>query len=542
MRKLIWILCIATAFFGAAVADAVADDDHHHEELTQEQLGTVHFPVSCTPDAQKEFEKGVALLHSFWYEEAEKTFVDIEKQDPQCALAYWGEAMSLWHQLWNHPNAATIKRASAELKKADKAKAKTERERDYILAIDTFYSNSKKADHEARAQAYSAAMKKVYQKYPEDHEAAAFYALSLLAAEPENDTNFAYRKEAGAILDKLFAEEPNHPGVAHYLIHTYDKPQLAELGLPAARRYAEIAPSAPHAVHMPSHIFARLGLWQDDINSNLASIAATRKATAMNMGGEGHQFHAMDYLVYAYLQSGQEAKALAIIDEVQGMPPMKDMYGMGYDPRTYALAAFPASYALELHHWAEAASLTPVPNAQSADNSTTYWARAIGAARSGNIAQARTDIEHIEAIHKALLEQKKKGAAESVDQDRIEATAWLDHAEGKNDAAIAALRAIAEKQESSGDESNGEIPAREMIADMLLEAKHPEQALAEYKTSLRFFPNRFDSLYGAGQAAELAGQASQATEYYAVLLKTCAGSSSLRPELAKAKQAVVARK
>jgi tetratricopeptide (TPR) repeat protein len=538
MRKFIWILCVAAAFSGAMIAD----EDHHHEELTQQQLGTVHFPVSCSPDAQKTFEKGVALLHSFWYEESEKTFLDVEKQDPKCAMAYWGEAMSLWHQLWNHPDSATIQRASAELKKAHKAKAKTRRERDYIQALEAFYSNDKKADHETRARAYSAAMEKVYQKYPDDHEAAAFYALSLLASEPDNDTTFANRKQAGAILEKLFDVEPNHPGIAHYLIHAYDKPQLAQLGLPAARRYAQIAPAAPHALHMPSHIFARLGLWQDDINSNLASIAATRKATEMHMGGEGHQFHAMDYLVYAYLQSGHEADALKVIEEVKAMPPMKNMYGMGYDPRIYALVAFPARYALELHHWGEAASLTPVPNADAGDSSTTYWARAIGAARSGNIAQARADIEHIDAIHKTLLDQKKKSSAEAVDQDRKEAAAWLDHAEGRNDDAIVALRAIAEKQEASGEESNGETPAREMLADMLLEMKRPEQSLAEYKTSLKFFPNRFNTLYGAAQAAELAGQASQATEYYAVLVKTCEGSSSVRPELAKAKQAVVARK
>ena len=540
MRKLIWALCIAAVFSGAAVAD----EGHHHEELTQEQLGTVHFPVSCTADAQKTFEKGIALLHSFWYEEAEKTFLDIEKQDPKCAMAYWGEAMSLWHQLWNQPDAATIKRASSELKKADKAKTKTEteRERDYIRALKAFYSNSKKADHEARARAYSAAMEKVYQKYPDDHEAAAFYALSLLASEPDNDTTFANRKQAGAILEKLFAVEPNHPGIAHYLIHTYDKPQLAQLGLPAARRYAQIAPAAPHALHMPSHIFARLGLWQDDINSNLASIAATRKTAAMHMGGEGHQFHAMDYLVSAYLQSGREADAVKVIEEVKAMPPMKDMYGTGHDPRAYALVAFPARYALEMHHWAEAAALTPVPDEQGEDASITYWARAIGAARSGNISQARTDIEHIAAIHKTFSEKKKKVSTEAVDQDRKEAAAWLDYAEGRHDAAIVALRALAEKQESSGDESDGGIPAREMLADMLLDMKRPEQALAEYKAGLKFFPNRFNSLYGAAQAAEMAGQASQATEYYAVLVKNCEGSSSARPELARAKQAVVAQK
>jgi len=224
------------------------------------------------------------------------------------------------------------------------------------------------------------------------------------------------------------------------------------------------------------------------------------------------------------------------------MPSMKDMYGKGYDPRVYALAAFPARYALEMHHWAEAASLTPVPEARAGDGSITYWAQAIGAARSGNVAQARIDIEHIDGIHKALLDQKKKGFAEAVDQDRKEAAAWLDHAQGKNEAAIAALRAIAEKQESSGDESDGGIPAREMLADMLLEMKRPAQALAEYKTGLKFFPNRFNSLYGAAQAAEMAGQASEATEYYAVLVKTCEGSNSERPELAKAKQAVVALK
>ncbi|MBZ5665254.1 MAG: hypothetical protein LAO30_11685 [Acidobacteriia bacterium] len=538
MRKLIWVLCVAVAICGVAAGD----EGHHHEELTQDQLGTVHFPVSCSPAAQKTFEEGVALLHSFWYEEAEKTFLEVEKQDPTCAMAYWGEAMSLWHQLWNQPDAAVIKRASAELKKADKAKAKSDRERDYIHALEAFYSNSKKADHQARARAYSAAMEKVYQKYPDDHEAAAFYALSLLASEPDNDTTFANRKQAGAILEKLFDAEPNHPGIAHYLIHTYDKPQLAQLGLPAARRYAQIAPAAPHALHMPSHIFARLGLWQDDINSNLASIAATRKTAAMHMGGEGHQFHAMDYLVSAYLQSGREADALKVIEEVKAMAPMKDMYGTGHDPRLYALVAFPARYALEMRHWAEAASLTPVANATGGDGSITYWARAIGAAHSGNAAQARADIDHIDAIQKILLDQKKKTFAEAVDQDRKEAAAWLDHVEGKNDDAVAALRAIAEKQEASGDESDGGIPAREMLADMLLEMKRPEQALAEYKTGLKFFPNRFNSLYGAAQAAEMAGLASQATEYYAVLIKNCAGSRSLRPELAKAKQAVVAQR
>jgi tetratricopeptide (TPR) repeat protein len=536
MRKLIWVLFIATAFSGAAIAD----EGHHHEELTQEQLGTVHFPVSCTPDAQKTFEKGIALLHSFWYEEAEKTFLDAEKQDPKCAMAYWGEALSLWHQLWDRPTAATIKQASAELKKADKAKAETERERDYIQALKAFYSNSKKTDHEARAQAYSAAMQKVYQKYPDDHEAAAFYALSLLASEPDNDTTFANRKQAGAILEKLFAEEPNHPGIAHYLIHTYDKPQLAELGLPAARRYAQIAPSAPHAVHMPSHIFARVGDWPDSIQSNLASIAATRKATEMGMGGEGHEFHAMDFLIYAYLQSGRETEALKVIEEVKTMPAMH-MGSMDRDMQAFAMSKFPAMYALELHRWSEAAASPVIPKADPGDRAYTYWAKTIGSARSGDLAGAKKNLAEIETIHKDYVAGKKPYVAEWTEMLYQEASAWVLHGETKDEEATAALHKVADHEDAVGEEQTS-MPAREMLADMLLEMKRPDQALAEYQGDLKFNPKRFNGLYGAAQAAEMAGQASQATEYYAVLVKTCAGSSSERPELAKAKQAVVAQK
>ena len=536
MRKLTWVVCIAVAFSGAAAAD----EAHHHEDMTLEQLGTVHFPVSCTPDAQKTFEKGVALLHSFWYEEAEKTFLNVEKQDPKCAMAYWGEAMSLWHQLWDQPKAATIKRASAELKKADKAKAKTDRERDYIQALKAFYSNSKKADHEARARAYSAAMEKVYQKYPDDHEAAAFYALSLLASEPDNDTTFANRKQAGAILEKLFAEEPNHPGIAHYLIHTYDKPQLAQLGLPAARRYAQIAPSAPHAVHMPSHIFARVGDWPDSIQSNLASIAATRKATEMHMGGEGHEFHAMDFLIYAYLQSGREADAAKTIEEVKAMPAMH-LAGMDHDMQAFAMSKFPAMYALELHRWPEAAALPVIPKADPGDRAYTYWAKTIGSARGGDLTAAKKNLAEIDAIRNDYLARKKAYAAEWTGMLYQEATAWVQYGEGKTEEATAALRKVADHEDAVGEEQTS-MPAREMLADMLLEMKHPEQALAEYKGDLKFNPKRFNGLYGAGQAAEMAGQAAQATEYYAVLVKTCEGSSSVRPELAKAKQAVVAEK
>jgi tetratricopeptide (TPR) repeat protein len=532
---------LAALLFGvlSLAIPALADEGHHHEELTTEQLGTVQFPVSCTASMQKPFERGVALLHSFWYEEAEKQFEQVAKDDPQCAMAHWGVAMSLWHQLWNEPNAATLKRGRAELKKARALHPKTDRERDYIAAAASFYAG--KHAHDARAAAYSKAMEQMSQRYPDDREAAAFYALSLLASEPDNDSAFANRKKAAAVLERLFAEEPDHPGVAHYLIHSYDKPQLAELGLNAARRYAKIAPAAPHALHMPSHIFARLGLWQDDIDSNLASIAATRKTAAMHMGGEGHQFHAMDFLVYAYLQSGREAEAQRVFEEVKAMPAMKDMYGEGFDPRTFALVAFPARYALELHRWTEAASLQPVPGAALGDSSITYWARAIGAVRSGNAVQARKDVTEIEAIHKALLKKKKKSFAEAFDQDRQEAAAWIAHADGKDEEAIKMLRVVAEKEESTGEQLDGGIPAREMLADLLLDIKRPEQALTEYEADLKFFPNRFNGLYGAARAAEIAGKTEKASGYYAQLVRVCEGSSSDRPELNRAK-ALLAQK
>src|SRR5258708_7591688 len=329
---------------------ALADDDaghHHHEDLTEAQLGTVVFPVSCSANVQKPFQRGVALLHSFWYEEAEKEFLEIAKDDPHCAMAHWGVAMSIWHQLWNEPDAKVIARGLEEVHKAQAESAKI------------------------TAREYSDAMQKVYEQFPDDHEGAVFYALSLLASDPHQDATFARRKQAAAILEKLFAVEPDHPGVAHYLIHCYDKPQLAELGIPAARRYAQVAPAAPHALHMPSHIFAPGGLWQDDIKSNLASVAATRKTAAMHMGGEGHQFHAMNFLFYAYLQSGREAEARALMDEVKAMPEMHDMYGVGFDPHLASQAHFAARYPLGMRDWTTAAPLPPVAVPGTAKNSAT---------------------------------------------------------------------------------------------------------------------------------------------------------------------------
>lgn len=548
--KCIACLLLFCSLFGIAVAADDDKDHHHHEDLTAAQLGTVSFPVSCAPSVQKPFERGLALLHSFWYEEAEKEFQQIAKDDPHCAMAHWGVAMSLWHQLWNHPDAKTVKRGLAETQKAigltvvesslqapipGHSKQVRDHEFAYVSAMLRFYGNSKKLNHEARAKAYSDAMKKVYETYPDDHEGAAFYALSLLACEPHEDATFANRKQAAAILEKLFAIESDHPGVAHYLIHSYDKPQLAQLGLPAARRYAQIAPAAPHALHMPSHIFARVGLWQDDINSNLASIAATRKMAAMHMSGEGHQFHAMAFLFYAYMQSGRDADAKALIEEIRAMPNQHDdMYGERFDPHAAALAHLSALYPIEMHDWFTAAALPPTEVPGTAEYSMTYWARAIGSAHLRKPDDVRQDVAEIESVHRRLVREKSE-FADAVEDDRKAAQAWLAFAESKIDDAVEALRPIADKEDSVGDEPEG-TPAREMIADMLLEAKRPQQALAEYQTDLKLYPNRFDGLYGAARAAEAAGKRDQATQYYAQLVKNCEGSSSERPELSRAKE------
>ena len=537
MRKILLVLALAVSVISYLPADdeGHGNDGHHHEDLTEAQLGTVHFPSSCSAAMQKPVERGVAMLHSFWYEEAEKEFEQIEKDDPQCAIAHWGVAMSLWHQLWNRPEMAILQRGDEQLKNAERMQA-TAREKDYIKALEAFYQHPKRS-YEKRAAAYSNAMEKVMQRNPEDHEAAAFYALSLLAADPEKDNT--YRKKAAAVLEKLFADEPNHPGVAHYLIHTYDKPDMAQQGLPAARRYAQIAPAAPHALHMPSHIFARLGLWQDDIDSNVRSIEATQKQAAMHMGGEGHQFHAMDFLVYAYLQTGREEDAQKIIDEVRAMTAMKDMYGMGFDPHLAALGEFQGFYVLELHRWSEAAQLSPVEGASDWNHSFTYLARAIGAARSGNPDQARREIEQLEKLQNTFKPDKKKDRSqyESVTHDLSIARAWLAYAQGHHDDALALLRPLADKQEGEAEASEG-IPVHEMIANMLLESKRPAEALAEYEATLKTDPGRFNSLYGAAQAAEQIGQKDKSREYYSQLLKNCEGSKSDRAELKHAREHV----
>ncbi len=512
----------------------VADEGPHDHHDPGEQLGSVLFPVSCAPAVQASFNRGVALLHSFWYEEAEKQFDTISEQDPNCAMAHWGEAMSKYHQLWERPDKEKLQAGWEEVQRAQKLHARTQREREYIAAVAAFYRDYKKKDHLVRATAYSQAMAKVYADNPDDLEAGAFYALSLLASEPPNDGSFANRKKAIGILNPLFKQQPNHPGLAHYIIHSCDKPQLASLGLDAARAYAQIAPSSAHAVHMPSHIFARLGLWQGDIHSNLQSVEITRKTTAMHMGGAGHQVHAMDFLLYAYLQVGQEAEAKKLIDELNSMS-QADAKGDMAGYLAYAFAEFPAVYTLEMRHWADAAALEPRPNAQPVDAFMVYWARTIRAARSGDLAAARKDSQRLDELIEATKKSKYAYTADDMGTARDQARAWVAFAEHKNDEALRLMRTVADKQDAVGT-GEVDIPAREMLADMLLESNRPADALGEYERSNASAPNRFNGLYGAARAAELADQPKKANKYYTELLKNCEnGAHSERPELARAR-------
>ncbi|MGA8492065.1 MAG: hypothetical protein WB711_16685 [Terriglobales bacterium] len=509
-----------------------ADETHQHVD-PNEKLGTVTFPTSCASSVQKPFERGVTLLHSFWYDEADKQFQSVAQHDPRCAIAYWGEAMSLFHQLWSRPEESDLKEGWDLIRKGQAIGAKTQRERDYIDALAFFYRDYDKLDHEQRCMAYSQAMGKVYQGYPDDHEGAVFYALSLLTWGPDADTALANAKKAIAILDPLFAADPDNPGVAHYLIHAADDPRLAQLGLPAARRYAQIAPASPHALHMPSHIFARLGLWQEDIQSNLAAIAATQRPSAIHFGAE-HQVHSMDFLEYAYLQIGEDGKAKAIANGL-GNVREQDM-DKGLDGYLNQMRAhFPAMYALERHQWKEAVALQPPPGAEPENQQITYWARAVGAGHLRDAAVAQDAVNQFDAMLDATRKGKHPYRADRMSTNHDEAHAWLAFAQGRNDGALKLLRAVADKQDAEG-KGEVELPAREMLADMLLEMGRPEEALAEYEKSMKTDPNRFNGLAGAGRAAELAHQPERARSYYAQLLKNCDnGAHSDRVELARAK-------
>ncbi len=531
MRKRLWpfsLLLILCAWPLLA-----ADDDHHHPYDRRQKLGTVSFPISCANAAQQPFERGVALMHSFWYEEAKKQFKAIENADPNCAMIYWGEAMSLLRQLVSRPEEADLKRGSELMRKAQAMGTKTQRESEYIGALALFYADYNKIDYEKRIEAYSRAMEKVYQHYPKDQQAAVFYALSLLTWNVDQDP-LANPKKAIAILSPVFKENPNDPGAAHYLIHASDAPQLAQLGLPAARRYAQIAPAAPHALHMPSHIFARLGLWQEDIQSNLASLAAARQPSAMHVGAE-NQIHSMEFLEYAYLQIGEDSKAEVMVADfarIARVDVTENLRSNYFDSR---IANFPAMCALEMRRWKEAAALEAPAQVEPYNQAIAYWARAVAAGHLRDVPAAQDAVNHYDAMVEATKKGNHAFRAKYMNTEQDGAHAWLAFAEGKNDDAIVLLRGVADKQDVEG---KGEValPAREMLADMLLEMGRPEDALVEYEKSMSVDPNRFNGLYGAARAAELSNQRDKATSYFSRLLANCGGGThSTRPELGHAK-------
>jgi len=496
-----------------------------------DQLGKVNFPTLCSSAVQPALEKGVALLHSFQYQESEQTFTEAAKREPKCAMAHWGKAMALYHQLWDFPQEETLKEGRKDIEQAQKIHPASAHEEGFIAAAAAFFQK-KKMSHADRIRAYSSAMGKFYLVNPGDSEIGSFYALSLVSLAYVDDANdLADRTSAIAILNPLLEEYPDHPGVAHYLIHAADRPELASHGLEAARRYARIAPDSSHAIHMPSHIFVRLGMWQESITSNLAANAAGAHAAEMHLAESHYQTHAMDFLSYAYLQSGQEAKAREVIERTSGVVGATDR-GKARD-RDY----LSARTALELHRWKEAAEL-PLPADRKDLDDTTIWARAIGAARSGDLPAAEAAVKEFTAM---VAEREKKsqklGYNSSGEKatDLSEAEAWLAFAKGKSDQALAELRSAADREDKNGGESVG-IPAREMLADMLVESRRPVDALAEYKASLKLSPNRFDSLYGAMRAAASINtpEMHAAAESYLLEFMKCCGFGGDRPEIKEA--------
>jgi hypothetical protein len=493
------------------------------------QLGKVDFPSSCAGEVQPTIQKAVALLHSFQYTESEKTFADAAARDPKCAIAYWGEAMALYHQLWDFPDDKTLKEGRKDIEKAQKLDSANAQERALIQAAAAFYQKKSKMPHADRTQAYSSALAQLHTQFPGDVNSSAFYALSLVSLADEDVDTTANLKKGIAILDPLLQSHPDHPGVAHYLIHATDKPEFAAQGLEAARRYAAIAPDSAHALHMPSHIFVRLGLWQDSITSNIAANASGAQAAEMHMAESHYQTHAMDFLGYSYLQSGQESKAREVIEHAD------HVVGASEASKAEHRAYFAARTALELHRWKEAANL-PVAATHKNWEDTTYWARAMGAAKSGDISGAESDVKVLSELV-AAREQRSKKSGYNVSTEKAsdlrEAEAWLAFAKGKVDEALQELRAAADRQDKDGGESVG-IPAREMLADMLLELKRPAEGLAEYRTDLKNSPNRFDGLLGAARAAQATGDATAAQSFYSRLASICLPGAD-RPELAEAK-------
>jgi tetratricopeptide (TPR) repeat protein len=495
-----------------------------------EQLGTVSFANSCAPAAQATFERAVALLHSFWWHEGEKAFREVLERDPHCAIATWGIASILIGNVFaTGPTPAGAQRAQEAIERGRAIGAKTERERAFIEAIAAYYDRFAERSHAARLKSLSDAFEAVAQRFPEDDEAQIFSAIYLTATQSPTDKTFASALRAAAILEAQFRKHPDHPGVAHYLIHAYDYPPIAEKGLTAARRYAEIAPSAPHALHMPSHIFTRVGAWQESAATNERSAAVAKAENEPN-----DRLHAMDYMVYAYLQLARDGDARRVLEEAQRVT--------GFNPANragpYALAAIPARYAMERSAWKEAAQLQLHASRFPFTEAMTHFARAVGAVRSGDAAAAKRDVQELARIVEALKAAKDAYWAVEVEVQRLGGAAWVAYAQGNREEALTLMRAAADledKSEKAAVSPGRLVPARELLADMLLESGQPDEALAEYERSHGHDPNRYRSLYGAGQAAVQCGNRDKARHYFSMLIEL-AGSGDPRPEMEQARR------
>ena len=507
------------------------------------KFGDVGFSSTCKSSVREAFNLAVSLLHSFEYDEAEKAFVKVIDVDPNCAMAYWGVAMSIYHTLWEHPGEKQLKKGSMILKIA-RSIPKTKREQDYLDAIGTYFNDWETVDAKTRSLRMTEKMEEMYLTYKEDTEAAIFYALALNSTADPTDKTYRNQRKAGSILESLFPDQPNHPGIAHYIIHNYDNPVLAEKALSTARKYAEIAPASSHAQHMPSHIFTRLGIWDEAVSSNLDA-SSSAICYAESAGFDGHwdeELHAMDYLVYAYLQMGEVGKAK---EQNLYLNTIKKVYPPNFKV-AYAFAAIPARIALENKDWDKAANLelSPIEVAWEQfpwQKSILHFTRALGASHLGKTDQAQKEIESLEALHQELVEKDNSFQANQVFIQIKAAKAWLNFAKGKNSEALSLMRDAAdmEDQTSKHPVTPGEVlPARELLGDMYLAMNQPSEALLAYEQDLKDHPNRLNGLYGAATAYKNLGNTDEANRYFEKLLKLPGSVEVNRPEIKAAREAL----
>jgi len=524
MTKASFRLVTAVAAASISVAHAALAQD-----AADEQFGKVHFSTSCNDLPQRRFDRAMRYQHSFWHRASREIFEEALKADPECAMAYWGIALSLRLNPHVVPPKDNLALGLATLVKAKSIGAKTQRERDYIDALLAFYADHDKVPHGQRVQAYLKAMEALAVRYPDDDEAQIDYAITLNVAASPNDKTYANQLKGAAILEPIFKRQPRHPGVAHYLIHLYDYPAIAEKGLDAAKRYAAIAPAAPHAQHMPSHIFTRVGYWKESIASNIES------ARAAKAGKEFHdQLHGMDYLVYAYLQVAQDKQAREVMEEMIALK--------GYNPNVrgapYAIAASQARYMIERGDWKGAAGLQVQPSQFAYADAITHFARALGAARSGNLDGARGDIAKLAELREKLKQANDAYWSEQVDIQWQVATAWLLNAENKPADALRAMSAAADledKTEKSIVTPGAPAPARELYGTMLLERGMAKEAFAAFEATLKKEPNRLGAYVGAAKAAEKSGDRIKARAYYEKIVAIAGGADKTRTEVAEAR-------